>query len=140
MGRVLNIRRDNIPPSAEYIGRARRGQSSPLGNHYVIGKHGTREQVIPMYERDLKKNDTLIDYIRNEVRDRDVVCFCKPAICHGDVIVKVAAMSEKELAAWRADPDHLVYPMPSDEKPAQSGFGFDQPRRRFSRGPQASSR
>lgn len=138
MGRVLNLRRDTIPASAEYIGRARRGQKSPLGNPYVIGTHGTREQVIPMFERDLKKNDTLIEYIRTEVRDRDVVCFCKPAICHGDVIVKVAAMTEAELAAWRADPNDLVHPMPADKPPAQSSFGFDQPRRRFSRGPQSS--
>lgn len=134
MGRVLNLRRDKIPADAVYIGRGKRGQESPFGNQFVIGKDGSREVVIPLFERALKANEALINRVRSEVAHRDVVCFCSPAICHGHVIVRVAMMSETALAAWRADPDNLVHPMPADTQPAQESFGFAAPPRRgFSR-------
>lgn len=114
MPRVLNLHRDEISKNSLYIGRGVSGQPSILGNPYVIGQHGPREFVIPAYERDLKKDDEKIAFIMREVRDRgrDVVCFCAPKMCHGDIIIRIAAMSEAELAAWRANPNDLLYPFP----------------------------
>jgi hypothetical protein len=39
--RVLNKLRDPVPPGAHYIGR-----NSKWGNPFIIGQHGTRDDVI----------------------------------------------------------------------------------------------
>ena len=84
--------------SGEYIGRG-----SPLGNPFVIGKHGTREEVIQLYKTWLELqikpygkeqwvntavcnelNKIAQDYLDgNEVK---LLCYCAPAKCHGEVI------------------------------------------------------
>ena len=43
--RVLNKRTDRIPPDAIYCGRP-----SPLGNPFIIGRDGTRDEVCDKYE------------------------------------------------------------------------------------------
>ncbi|AXK43915.1 DUF4326 domain-containing protein [Erythrobacter aureus] len=132
MGRVLNLRRDGQPAGSVYIGRGRRGQDAPFGNPHQIGKL-SREQVVEAYERDLKQNDALVSRIRNEIADRDVVCFCAPAMCHGHVIVKVATMDDSALAAWKADPNDLVIASWSPADDRQASFGFRERPTRFSR-------
>lgn len=123
MGRVLNIHRDKIPSDAIYIGRGKRGQDASFGNQFVIGKHGTRQYVIARYEIELKRNEALIARIRSTIKHHDVVCFCAPAVCHGNVLQKVAAMTDEQVNAWRQDPDDLVVPLPPAET-QQAGFSF----------------
>jgi hypothetical protein len=66
-----------IPPNAKYIGRG-----SPYGNPFVIGVHGTREQVIARFcEEILPTLDV------SSLRGCDLICFCKPKACHGDPIL-----------------------------------------------------
>lgn len=82
--RVHNKYHNTAPANAVYIGRG-----SKWGNPYVIGKHGTREEVIEKYKRDLEdsmKNPRFVDQLL-ELEGRELVCFCKPAPCHGDVLV-----------------------------------------------------
>ena len=78
--------------SGEYIGRG-----SPLGNPYVIGKDGSREQVIAKYrvwlnEQILRKNPIVLDELNrlgNKAIDEKglaLQCFCYPKPCHGEVI------------------------------------------------------
>lgn len=78
--------------SGEYIGRG-----SPLGNPFVIGKHGTREQVIAKYKNWLleqidKGNPVVLDELNrlgNKAIDEKglaLQCFCYPKPCHGEVI------------------------------------------------------
>ena len=78
--------------SGEYIGRG-----SPLGNPFVIGKHGTREQVIAKYkvwlqEQIDKGNPAVLDELNrlgNKAIDEKglaLQCFCYPKPCHGEVI------------------------------------------------------
>lgn len=78
--------------SGEYIGRG-----SPLGNPFVIGKDGTREQVIAKYEVWLqeqidKGNPVVLDELNrlgNKAIDEKglaLQCFCYPKPCHGEVI------------------------------------------------------
>lgn len=77
---------------AEYIGRP-----SPLGNRFVIGTDGTREEVIEKYRAwlldELHNADsraTLIyrRLVRMHQRGERVVlrCWCAPLPCHGDVL------------------------------------------------------
>lgn len=72
-------------PDAVYIGRG-----SPWGNPFVIGTHGDREEVIGMFRERLLSDAGMIARVRTELAGRDLVCFCKPAPCHGDVLLEVA--------------------------------------------------
>ena len=76
----------------EYIGRG-----SPLGNPFVIGKDGSREQVIAKYrvwlnEQIMRKNPVVLDELNrlgNKAIDEKglaLQCFCYPKPCHGEVI------------------------------------------------------
>jgi len=85
MPKVLNKYRDEIPPDAVYIGRP-----SKWGNPFVIGKDGDREDVIRKYREWLLSRPELIEQARKELRGRDLVCFCAPKPCHGDVLIEVA--------------------------------------------------
>lgn len=78
--------------SGEYIGRG-----SPLGNPFVIGKDGSREQVIAKYrvwlnEQIMRKNPVVLDELNrlgNKAIDEKglaLQCFCYPKPCHGEVI------------------------------------------------------
>lgn len=78
--------------SGEYIGRG-----SPLGNPFVIGKDGSREQVIAKYrvwlnEQIMRKNPVVLDELNRlgnkAIDDKGLAlqCFCYPKPCHGEII------------------------------------------------------
>ncbi len=78
--RVLNLRRDGCPPGAVYCGRG-----SPWGNPYIIGRDGTRDQVIRKYEKYILPHLNM-----TTLRGKDLVCFCAPERCHCDLLIKKA--------------------------------------------------
>lgn len=78
--------------SGEYI-----GHGSPLGNPFVIGKDGSREQVIAKYrvwlnEQIMRKNPVVLDELNRlgnkAIDDKGLAlqCFCYPKPCHGEII------------------------------------------------------
>lgn len=60
------------------------------GNPYRIGVDGTREQVIAKYRELVERNDELRTKIQHELYGRDLMCYCRPWACHGDVILEIA--------------------------------------------------
>lgn len=72
-------------PDAVYVGRG-----SPWGNPFVIGRDGDRDEVCDLHERWLLADPVRVDSVRRELVGRDLVCFCHPARCHGDVLLRVA--------------------------------------------------
>ena len=84
MCKVLNKRIHGIPQGAIYIGRP-----SIWGNPFVIGKDGQRDDVIAKYETWLLGNGQLVDQLA-ALAGKDLVCWCAPARCHGDVLVRLA--------------------------------------------------
>ncbi|MBO9375497.1 DUF4326 domain-containing protein [Sphingomonas histidinilytica] len=97
MCRVLNKRVVGLPRGAVYIGRG-----SKWGNPFVIGRDGDRATVIAKYERWLRTRHDLLRAL-DELRGRDLVCFCAPLACHGDVLRRLAnATREERIAWWRA--------------------------------------
>lgn len=92
---ILNKNLDIIPEHAIYIGRG-----SKWGNPFKIGIDGNRDQVIFLYEEWLKTQDELISSI-DELRDKDLVCFCKPKKCHGDVLIKILGLSIDNRLMWK---------------------------------------
>jgi len=88
MTRVVHIHKEKYDV---YIGRSGKGQDGYFGNPYVIGKDGTREDVIMAYsiyfEQRINRDPefrTRIEALRGET----LGCFCTPQACHGDVIAE----------------------------------------------------
>jgi len=97
MCRVLNKHRVGIPAGAVYIGRG-----SKWGNPFRIGRDGDRATVIVRYERWLGDQRHLLRAL-DELRCRDLVCFCAPRACHGDLLLRLAnATRDERIAWWRA--------------------------------------
>lgn len=64
------------------------GRPSKWGNPFVIGKDGTREEVIEMYEEWIRKTPDLIKDL-SELDGKILGCHCAPKACHGDVLIKL---------------------------------------------------
>ncbi len=83
-------------------------RGTPLGNKWVIGKDGTRDEVISYYkvwlDKQIKnKNKDVCDYLNlifNEAKENDVwlECCCKNLNCHGDYIKEII---DKKLEEWK---------------------------------------
>jgi hypothetical protein len=84
MAKVLNKKRDGVPDSAVYIGRP-----SKWGNPFVIGRDGTRAEVVAKYRAYLLGNPGLMAALP-EIAGKDLVCWCAPQACHGDVLLELA--------------------------------------------------
>lgn len=84
MAKVLNKKRDGVPPGAVYIGRP-----GKWGNPFVLGRDGSRAEVIGKYRAYLLGNARLMAALP-ELRGKDLVCWCAPAACHGDVLLELA--------------------------------------------------
>lgn len=85
MPQVHNKYKNTAPKDAVYIGRG-----SPWGNPFVIGKDGTRDDVCNKFESMVENDPDLKEQIKSALKGKDLVCFCKPARCHGDYLLKVA--------------------------------------------------
>ncbi len=90
MPKVLNKYKDAIPKNAVYIGRP-----SKFGNPFEIGKDGTREEVIAKYKEYLRGNKPLQKLVKQELLGKDLVCYCAPKPCHGDILVWLANRTVK---------------------------------------------
>jgi len=62
------------------------GRPGLLGNPYIIGKDGTREECIEKYRKLFYSSGTHKSYAKRCCKDKRLGCFCKPLPCHGDVI------------------------------------------------------
>lgn len=83
---VLNKKniRGKGPVDAVYVGRP-----TKWGNPFVIGVHGNREEVIELYREFLYSNYLLMQDLE-ELKGRDLICWCAPLPCHADVLLEEA--------------------------------------------------
>lgn len=89
MCKVLNARRAGRHSTAAqvYVGRP-----SKWGNPFVIGRDGSRTEVIAKYRAWIVAQPELMNAL-HELRGRDLVCWCAPLACHGDVLRELANRS-----------------------------------------------
>lgn len=78
---VVNIRDSGCDV---YIGRG-----SKWGNPFRIPQHGTRDEVIELYEERLLNSPELMAALP-ELKGKVLGCYCKPKDCHGDVLARLA--------------------------------------------------
>lgn len=80
VSRLTNSRADRI----EYIGR---GSRLSLGNPFIVGLSGTREEAILKHDIWWRNQPHVIAALKElaaEQRDVYLVCHCAPERCHGD--------------------------------------------------------
>lgn len=89
---VVNVKNSKYE---EYIGRG-----SILGNPFVIGKDGDREEVIKKYKNYiwncLKVTRELEMLTAVEFEDCVLGCHCKPKECHGDIVISAVNYLREE--------------------------------------------
>lgn len=79
MPKVYN-KHGTYPANAEYCGRG-----SPLGNPFIMGVHGDRDEVCDLFEY------VILPFLDvSDLRGKDLLCFCAPKRCHCDAILKKA--------------------------------------------------
>ena len=94
--RVVNVYRE---PYDTYIGRSSCSPEAVFGNPYPVGKvcdrcgqlHATRESTLPCFrlyfdDRVQRDQDFRLRVLR--LKGQRLGCHCKPAVCHGDIIVE----------------------------------------------------
>jgi hypothetical protein len=85
---VVNLYKE---PFDVYIGRAGRGHEGYFGNPFRLKSEAERADAIGKYrryfleriERDPEFKGRILD-----LRGKRLGCFCKPKLCHGDVIAE----------------------------------------------------
>lgn len=84
MPKVLNkYHFKKLPENSVYIGRP-----SKWGNPFVLGKDGDRAEVLIKYRDWLVTQPQLVEAACRELYGKDLVCFCAPKSCHGDVLLE----------------------------------------------------
>lgn len=83
--KVYSRRKDAepAPPGAIYVGRP-----TKWGNPFVVGRDGTRADVIQKYREWLSPE--LRAAARRELAGKDLVCWCAPLACHANVLLEIA--------------------------------------------------
>ena len=96
MPRVLNVK-EGRPQGAVYCGRGGKvvftnssGREWLLGNPYVIGPDGDRAMVIAKHRCDVYLDPEFMEWLRQNLRGKDLLCFCAPLPCHCDTYLDIA--------------------------------------------------
>lgn len=84
MPKVLNIRTDNICRAV----RVDRG--TKYGNPFIVGEDGSRTTVCRLFERYAKWRLTVQPQWLDDLRGKDVACWCAPKLCHGETLIRLA--------------------------------------------------
>ncbi len=85
--KVVHCKKENYDV---YIGRP-----GKWGNPFSIGKDGTREQVLYLYEEWIRNNLILLNDL-HELKGKILGCWCFPNLCHGDILIKLIKELEDE--------------------------------------------
>lgn len=68
-------------------------RTTSLGNPYVIGRDGNREEVLQQFEayaRDRIRRDANFRATVRSLLVADLLCWCAPLPCHGNIYHKLA--------------------------------------------------
>jgi hypothetical protein len=105
MSKVVNIRKKelnkrgyidfndwNQSENTIYIGRnmnvyVKGANKSKWSNPYSVKKFG-RTKCLEMYEEYIRSNTVLMNSL-DELKNRELGCWCYPEPCHGDILIKL---------------------------------------------------
>ena len=107
MASVVNMRdrpdlRAALDGAEEHGNAVRIDRRTRWGNPFLIGRHGTREEVIERYRswlwQKVKSGAFPLAQLA-ALNGKKLACWCHPQPCHGDVLAKAAAWAHARLAA-----------------------------------------
>lgn len=86
MPNLYNKHYNNAPPGAVYIGRPSR-----WGNKFSVEEFG-RDLAVHNHREWLLEpaQEPLREAIRKHLRGKDLVCWCAPLKCHGELLLEIA--------------------------------------------------
>jgi hypothetical protein len=89
---------NDIGPNEVYIGRQTRNgwRKSKWANPFKLSRSGDRADVIAMYRRWLMQKPALMAALP-ELRGKDLLCWCAPEACHGDVLIELANAEQQRV-------------------------------------------
>lgn len=64
------------------------GRPSRWGNPFIIGKDGSRTEIIEKYREWILTQPDLLAEVKT-LKGKVLGCWCKPFDCHGDVLVEL---------------------------------------------------
>ena len=88
--KVYNRRTDITPSGAVYVGRP-----SKWGNPFIV-KYFGRQGAIDGFLKWMNRDTGMIAYVGyeppdiEELKGKDLVCWCAPLPCHADILLKLA--------------------------------------------------
>lgn len=63
-------------------------RTTKWGNPFIIGKDGTREEVIEKYRKWIMTQPHLLSSL-HELKGKVLGCWCHPKSCHGEVLIEL---------------------------------------------------
>lgn len=75
----------NIPKNAVYVGRP-----SKFGNPFPMKTEADRDSVCDKFEQYILKKPELIKLAKNQLKGKDLICYCSPKRCHADTLLRIA--------------------------------------------------
>jgi hypothetical protein len=82
--RIVHCKKE---PYDIYIGRPFK-----WGNPFQIGKDGNRDEVIEKFRNWIITQPDLLKDL-HEIKGKTLGCWCKPNVCHGDILVELIETS-----------------------------------------------
>lgn len=88
MNRVYHKARGYVPPDAVYVGRP-----TKFGNPFYLHCESQRDEVCDKYEHWIAEPEQaqLRARIKSELKNKNLVCWCAPARCHADTLLRIAS-------------------------------------------------
>jgi hypothetical protein len=85
--KVINLRHTGgvVPEGAVRVDR-----KSRWGNPFHIGPHGTRADVVAKFRKFIENQTWIRQDAIEDLRGKDLACWCAPEACHGDVLLELA--------------------------------------------------
>ncbi len=108
---ITVVNRRNAGPVKNGTVRVYIGRPAPLGNQFVIGRDGSRTEVISKYAQWLcnervtdEAANAALEHLMNVAAEHDLEleCWCAPLACHGDVLKKILDRRVAQVEGVRA--------------------------------------
>jgi hypothetical protein len=96
MPKVYNRYHKDVPVDAVYVGRPTKWGNpfSHLSSNNAIVV-ATREEAVEKYKAWLIEYvPSLIELAKQELKGKDLVCWCAPKACHADILLEIANGSD----------------------------------------------
>ena len=109
MAQIVNLKHE---PDAVARAAVRIDRRTAWGNPFVVGRDGTRDEVIARYRVELWRRIRSGEIALSDLAAIDgcvYACWCWPARCHGEVLARAAAWAAGQLRPRQAAAEQILF-------------------------------